>query len=95
MMAAKVFAPTMNDQDIVAEVPGNIAVFALSLPQSVRLLTALVDDTSLPDKVRQGAARLLIPHLQLERDRLLRERAMARTGALRECEHEHEVIGWT
>lgn len=95
MMAAKVFAPTMNDQDIVAEVPGNIAVFALPLPQSVRLLTALVHDTSLPDKVRQGAARLLIPHLQLERDRLLRERAMARTGTLREREHEREVIGWT
>ena len=96
MMAAKVLAPTMNDQDIAAEVPGNIAVFALPLPQSVRLLTALVHDTSLPDKVRQGAARLLIPHLQLERDRLLREeRACARTGTLRECEHEREVIGWT
>jgi hypothetical protein len=59
------------------------------------LLTALVHDTSLPDKVRQGAARLLIPHLQLERDRLLWERAMARTGTLREREHEREVIGWT
>ena len=58
----------MSDQDIAAEVPRNIAVFALPLPQSVRLLTALVHDTSLPDKVRQGAARLLIPHLQVERD---------------------------
>ena len=68
----------------------------LRVPQSVRLLTALVHDTSLPDKIRQGAARLLIPsHLQLERDRLLRERAMARTGTLRKCEHEREVIGWT
>ena len=85
----------MSDQDIAAEVPRNIAVFALPVPQSVRLLTALVHDPDLPDKVRRGAARLLIPHLQLERDRLLRERAMARTGTLREREHEREVIGWT
>ena len=70
MMAAKVFAPTMNDQDIVAEVPENIAVFALPLPQSVQMLSAVVHDTSLPDKVRQGAARLLIPHLQVELARL-------------------------
>ena len=84
----------MSDQDIAAEVPRNIAVFALPLPQSVRLLTALVHDTSLPDKVRRGAARLPIPHLQVELARL-RERAMARTGKLREREHDHEVIGWT
>ena len=44
-------------------------LFAPRVPQSVRLLTGLVHDTSLPDKVRQGAARLLIPHLQLERER--------------------------
>ena len=71
------------------------AVFTPCVSQSVRLLTALVYDTSLPKKVRQGAARLLIPHLRLERDRLLWERVMARTGTLREREHEREVIGWT
>ena len=85
----------MSDQDIAAEVPRNIAVFALPLPQSVRLLTALVHDPGLPDRVRQGAAMILLPHLRLERDRLLRERAMARTGTLPEREHEREVIGWT
>ena len=79
MVAAKVFAPTptMSDQDIAAEMPRNIAVFALPLPQSVRLLSALVHDTSLPDKVRRGAARLLIPHLQVELARLREERACA------------------
>ena len=71
------------------------AVFALPLPQSVALLTGLVHDTSLPNKVRQGAARLLIPHLQVELARLREERACARTGTLREREHEREVIGWT
>ena len=60
----------MSDQDIAAEVPRNIAVFALPVPQSVKLLSALVHDTSLPDKVRRGAARLLIPHLQVELARL-------------------------
>jgi hypothetical protein len=76
--------PTMNDP-----------VFALSVSQSIALLSATVHNTDLPYRVRQGAARLLIPHLRLERDRLLRERAMARTGTLREREHEREVIGWT
>ena len=80
----------MSDQDIVTE-----PVFTLPVPQSVRLLTALVHNTALPYRVRQGAALLLLPHLQLERDRLLRERAFARTGTLREREHEREVIGWT
>ena len=85
----------MNDQDIAAEMPRNIAVFALSVAQSVRLLTEMVHDPDLPYRTREGAARLLLPHLRLERDRLLRERAMARTGTLREREHEREVIGWT
>jgi len=58
-------------------------------------LSAVVHDKTQPDETRRKAARLLIPHLQLERDRLLRERAMARTGTLREREHEREVIGWT
>lgn len=85
----------MNDQDITAEMPRNVAVFALPLAQSVRVLTALVHDPGLPYRVRQGAANILLPHLRLERDRLLRERACARTGTLREREYEREVIGWT
>ena len=72
----------------------NVA-FAPSVPQSVQMLSAVVHDKTQPDETRRKAARLLIPHLRLERDRLLRERAMARTGTLRECEHEREVIGWT
>jgi hypothetical protein len=76
MVAAKVFAPTMSDQDIAAEMPRNIAVFALPLPQSVRLLTALVHDPDLPYRVRQGAAMILLPHLRAERDR-----AAARTDS--------------
>jgi hypothetical protein len=84
-----------GDLIIVAEMPRNVAVFALALPQSVELLTALVHDPDLPYRVRQGAALILLPHLRAERDRLLRERAMARTGMLRVREHEREVIGWT
>ena len=48
----------MSDQDSVTEVPRNIAVFAPPVPQSIRLLTAVVHDTNLPDKVRQGAAQV-------------------------------------
>jgi hypothetical protein len=58
-------------------VPRNIAVFALPLSQSVRLLTALVHDPDLPYRVRQGAATILLPHLRAERDRLLQERILA------------------
>jgi hypothetical protein len=79
-VAAKVFAPTMNDQDIAVEVAGNIAVFTLPLPQSVRLLKALAHDRDLPYRVRAGAARILLPHLRIERDRLLQERILARAG---------------
>ena len=57
--------PTINDP-----------VFAPRVPQSVRLLSGLVHDTSLPYKVRQGAARLLIPHLQAELARLGEERGL-------------------
>jgi hypothetical protein len=69
-----------QNQSAAADHMNDPAVFTPCVAQSVRLLTGLVHDTNLPDKVRQGAARLLIPHLQLERDRLLRERAMARTS---------------
>jgi hypothetical protein len=72
----------------------NVA-FAPSVPQSVQMLSAVVHDKTQPDETRRKAARLLIPHLRLERDRLLWERVMARTGTLREREHEREVIGWT
>ena len=45
----------MSDQDIVAEVTQNQnVVFALSAPQSVRLLSALVHDTSLPIESDRG-----------------------------------------
>jgi hypothetical protein len=67
----------MSDQDIVTEAPRNIAVFTLSVAQSVRLLTALVHDPDLPYRTREGAARLLLPHLRAERDRLLQERILA------------------
>ena len=72
----------------------NVA-FAPSVPQSVQMLSAVVHDKTQPDETRRKAARLLIPHLRLERDRLLWERVMARTGTLRERKHEREVIGWT
>ena len=58
-------------------------------------LSAVVHDKTQPDETRRKAARLLIPHLQIEVARLREERACARTGTLREREHEHEVIGWT
>ena len=75
----------MSDQDIVTEVPRNIAVFAPRVPQSVRLLSALVHDTSLPYRVRQGAARILIPHLQVQLARLREEQTGARqTQAIRD-----------
>jgi hypothetical protein len=85
----------VSDQDIAAEVPRNIAVFALPLPQSVQMLSAVVHDKTQLDEIRRKTARLLIPHLQVELARLREERACARTGTLRECEHEREVIGWT
>jgi hypothetical protein len=91
----------MSDQDIAAEMPRNIAVFALPLPQSVRLLTALVHDPDLPYRVRQGAAMILLPHLRAERDRLLQERILAQQAQdlappvrIREREEDYE-IGWT
>ena len=58
-------------------------------------LSAVVHDKTQPDETRRKAARLLIPHLQVELARLREERACARTGTLREREHEREVIGWT
>jgi hypothetical protein len=92
----------MSDQDIAAEVPRNIAVFALPLPQSVRLLSALVHDPDLPYRVRQGAALILLPHLRAERDRLLQERILAQqaqdpspTGPHLRCSEEDYEIGWT
>jgi hypothetical protein len=66
----------MSDQAIVVEVPRNIAVFALPLSQSVKVLSALVHNPALPYKVRQGAAMILLPHLRAERDRL-QERILA------------------
>jgi hypothetical protein len=80
----------MSDQDI--------AVFALPLPQSVRLLKALVHDSDLPYRVRAGAALILLPHLRAERDRLLQERILARAGAglhPRCSEEDFDEIGWT
>ena len=72
----------------------NVA-FAPSVPQSVQMLSAVVHDKTQPDETRRKAARLLIPHLQVELARLREERACARTGTLRGGrEHEHEVIGW-
>ena len=65
------------------------AVFAPSA------LSAMVHDKTLPDETRRKAARLLIPHLQVELARLREERACARTGTPREREHEREVSGWT
>ena len=79
-----------QNQNVAADHMSDPAVFAPSA------LSAVVHDKTQPDETRRKAARLLIPHLRLERDRLLRERAMARTtGTLREREHEREVIGWT
>ena len=72
----------------------NVA-FAPSVPQSVQMLSAVVHDKTQPDETRRKAARLLIPHLRVELARLREERVCARTGWLREREHEHEVIGWT
>jgi hypothetical protein len=68
-------------------------IFAPSVPQSVQMLSAVVHDKTQLDEIRRKAARLLIPHLQVELARLREERA--RTGTLREREHEREVIGWT
>jgi hypothetical protein len=70
-------------------------VFAPRVSQSIALLSATVHNTGLPYRVRRGAALILLPHLRAERDRLLRERACARTGTLREREDEREIIGWT
>ena len=78
-----------QNQNVAADHMSGPAVFAPSA------LSAVVHDKTQPDETRRKAARLLIPHLRAERDRLLRERAMARTGTLREREHEREVIGWT
>jgi hypothetical protein len=86
----------VNDQDIVAEMPRNVAVFALALPQSVELLTALVHDPDLPYRVRRGAATILLPHLRAERDRLLQERILAQQASpvrIREREEDYK-IGW-
>jgi len=79
-----------QNQNVAAD--HNVSGPAVFAPSA---LSAVVHDKTQPDETRRKAARLLIPHLQLERDRLLRERAMARTGTLREREHEREVIGWT
>ena len=91
----------MNDQDIAPEMPRNIAVFALPLLQSVRLLTALVHDPDLPYRIRRGAAVILLPHLRAERDRLLQERILAQQAQdlappvrIREREEDYK-IGWT
>ena len=78
-----------QNQNVAANHMSDPAVFTPSA------LSAVVHDKTLPDETRRKAARLLIPHLQVELARLREERACARTGTLREREHEREVIGWT
>ena len=73
----------------------NDPVFAPHAPQSVRLLSAMVHDTSLPYKSPTGG-RKDPDSAPSGRTRTAAGRAgLARTGTLREREHEREVIGWT
>jgi hypothetical protein len=77
----------------------NDPVFAPCVQRSVKLLSGLVHDSSLPYRVRRGAALILLPHLRLERERLLQERILAQQAQdlappvrIRE---RGAVIGWT
>ena len=87
-MKMPVIEVTQN-QNVAADHMSDPAVFTPSA------LSAVVHDKTLPDETRRKAARLLIPHLQVELARLREERACARTGTLRQREHEHGVSGWT
>jgi hypothetical protein len=78
-----------QNQNVAADHMSDPAVFTPSA------LSAVVHDKTLPDETRRKAAKILIPHLQIELARLREERACARIGTLREREHEREVIGWT
>ena len=88
----QITANTAHNQNVAADHMSDPAVFTPSA------LSAVVHDKTQPDETRRKAARLLIPHLQVQLARLRDEEgACARTGALREREHEREVevIGWT
>ena len=65
------------------------AVFAPSA------LSAVVHDKTQPDETRRKAARLLIPHLEIELARLREERAWAPQAQRSATHREREVIGWT
>ena len=67
-------------------------VFALSVPQSVQMLSAVVHDTSLPYRVRRGAALILLPHLRLQ-ERILAQPAqdLAPPVRIREREEDYEI----
>ena len=64
-------------------------------------LSAVVHDKTQPDETRRKAARLLIPHLQVQLARLEGEQACARQAQAirdrireREPDYKGQVIGW-